>query len=54
VIGELISSYKEAVERETGILTKVASYDWISFLPMAEGPVAQAFAGSNPVSRTKI
>ena len=37
VKGEPISSYKEAVERETGILTEVASYDWITFLPMADG-----------------
>jgi DNA polymerase I len=28
---------EEAVERETGILTEVDSYDWITFLPMAEG-----------------
>jgi len=37
VIGEPISGYKEAVERETGILTEVDSYDWITFLPMADG-----------------
>ena len=37
VKGEPISSYKEAVERETGILTEVDSYDWITFLPMADG-----------------
>ena len=37
VIGEPISSFKEAVERETGILTEVDSYDWIAFLPMADG-----------------
>jgi DNA polymerase I len=37
VIGEPISDYKEAVERETGILTEVDSYDWISFLPMEDG-----------------
>ena len=35
VIGEPISAFKEAVERETGILTEVDSYDWITFLPMA-------------------
>jgi DNA polymerase, archaea type len=27
----------KAVERETGILTEVDSYDWISFLPMSDG-----------------
>jgi len=27
----------EAVERETGILTEVDSYDWITFLPMSDG-----------------
>ena len=37
VIGEPISSFKEAVEKETGILTEVDSYDWIAFLPMADG-----------------
>ncbi len=37
VRGEPISSYKGAVERETGILTEVDSYDWIAFLPMADG-----------------
>ena len=28
VIGEPISVFKEAVERETGILTEVDTYDW--------------------------
>ncbi len=37
VIGEPISSFKEAVEKETGILTEVDSYDWIAFLPMSDG-----------------
>jgi DNA polymerase, archaea type len=37
VIGEPISEFKEAVERDTGILTEVDSYDWITFLPMADG-----------------
>ena len=37
VIGEPISRFKEAVEMETGILTEVDSYDWITFLPMADG-----------------
>ena len=37
VIGEPIASFKEAVEREIGILTEVDSYDWIIFLPMADG-----------------
>ena len=37
VIGEPISAYKEAVESKTGILTEVDSYDWITFLPMADG-----------------
>jgi DNA polymerase, archaea type len=37
VIGEPISVFKEAVERETGILTEVDSYNWITFLPMADG-----------------
>ena len=37
VIGEPISVFKEAVEKETGILTEVDTYDWISFLPMSDG-----------------
>jgi DNA polymerase I len=37
VRGEPISIFKEAVERETGILTEVDSYDWIAFLPQADG-----------------
>jgi len=37
VIGEPISVFKEAVEKETGILTEVDSYDWITFLPMRNG-----------------
>jgi hypothetical protein len=37
VIGEPISVFKEAVERETGILTEVDTYDWITFLPMTDG-----------------
>ena len=34
IIGDPI---KEVVERETGILTEIDSYDWIAFLPMADG-----------------
>jgi DNA polymerase, archaea type len=37
VIGEPISSFKESVERETGILTEVDSCNWIAFLPMSDG-----------------
>jgi DNA polymerase I len=37
VRGEPIYRFKEAVERETGILTEVESYDWIAFLPMSDG-----------------
>jgi DNA polymerase I len=37
VRGEPISIFKEAVEMETGILTEVDSYDWIAFLPQADG-----------------
>lgn len=37
VIGEPILKYKEAVEQETGILTEVDTYNWIAFLPMADG-----------------
>ena len=37
VMGEPISVFKEAVERETGKLTEVDTYDWITFLPMSDG-----------------
>ncbi|MGD0951830.1 MAG: hypothetical protein ABR985_05475 [Methanotrichaceae archaeon] len=37
VIGEPISVFKQAVEKETGILTEVDTYDWITFLPMSDG-----------------
>jgi hypothetical protein len=37
VVGEPISAFLEAVERETGILTEVDSYDWITFQPMSDG-----------------
>jgi DNA polymerase I len=37
VVGEPVSAFKEAVEREAGILTEVDSYDLIAFLPMADG-----------------
>ncbi|HQF17617.1 MAG: DNA polymerase [Methanosaeta sp. PtaB.Bin039] len=37
VLGGPIDGFKEAVEKQTGILTEVDSYDWIAFLPMADG-----------------
>jgi DNA polymerase I len=37
VIGEPISAFKEAVERNTGILTEVDTYDGITFRPMSYG-----------------
>jgi DNA polymerase I len=37
VVGEPISAFKEGVERETGILTEVDSYDWSTLLPMSDG-----------------
>ena len=38
VIGEPISVFKEAVERETqAYSTEVDTYDWITFLPMSNG-----------------
>ena len=47
MIGELISAYEEAVERETSILTEVDSYDWNYFLPMTEAqePVTAILGG---------
>ena len=32
-----IDEFKQAVERETGILTEKEDYDWIVFLPLADG-----------------
>jgi DNA polymerase I len=32
-----IDGFKQAVERETGILTEKEDYDWIVFLPLADG-----------------
>ena len=34
---EETDSFKQAVERQTGILTEVEDYDWIVFLPLADG-----------------
>jgi DNA polymerase I len=50
VIGEPISAFKESVEKDTGILTEVDSYDWITFLPMSDGTGAynsSVFTGNN-------
>jgi len=55
VIGESIASFKEAVERETGILTEVDSYDWITFLPMADGSGAyNRYFGRQVTGKMKI
>lgn len=55
VKGEPISSYKEAVERETGILTEVDSYDWITFLPQADGSGAyNRYFGRLTTGKVKI
>lgn len=55
VRGEPISKYKEAVERETGILTEVDSYDWIAFLPMADGAGAyNRYFGRLDTGKVKI
>ena len=40
VIGAPISVFKEAVERETKILTDWDTYDWITFLHMSDGGCA--------------
>jgi DNA polymerase I len=37
VRGGGIEPFKERIEQETGISTAVDSYDWIAFLPMADG-----------------
>ncbi|NPV63290.1 MAG: type B DNA-directed DNA polymerase [Methanotrichaceae archaeon] len=55
VRGEPISGFKEAVERETGISTEVDSYDWIAFLPMADGAGAyNRYFGRLDTGRVKI
>jgi DNA polymerase, archaea type len=55
VIGEPISAFKEAVERDTGILTEVDSYDWITFLPMADGSGAyKRYFGRLDTGKIKI
>jgi DNA polymerase I len=55
VIGEPISAFKEAVERETGILTEVDSYDWIAFLPMADGSGAyNRYFGRQDTGKMKV
>jgi len=55
VKGEPISSFKEAVEKETGILTEVDSYDWIAFLPMADGSGAyNRYFGRLDTGKVKI
>jgi DNA polymerase I len=55
VKGEPISKFKEAVERETGILTEVDSYDWIAFLPMADGTGAyNRYFGRLDTGKVKI
>ena len=55
VKGEPISSFKEAVERETGILTEVDTYDWIAFLPMADCSGAyNRYFGRLSTSKMKI
>jgi DNA polymerase, archaea type len=37
VKGDNAEGFKEVVEKEIGILTEMDSYDWIVFLPMADG-----------------
>jgi DNA polymerase I len=37
VRGDGLQGFKEAVEEETGILTEMDDYDWIVFLPQADG-----------------
>ena len=55
VVGEPIADFKEAVERETGILTEVDSYDWIAFLPMADGSGAyNRYFGRLDTGKVKI
>jgi len=55
VIGEPVSSFKEAVERATGILTEVDSYDWITFLPQTDGSGAyNRYYGRLSTGKVKI
>jgi len=55
VIGEPVSSFKEAVERATGILTELDSYDWITFLPQTDGSGAyNRYYGRLSTGKVKI
>ena len=55
VIGEPISVFKDAVERETGILTEVDTYDWITFLPMSDdGSAYNRYFGRLNTNKMKI
>ncbi len=49
------SGFKEAVEKETGILTELDEYDWIAFLPMADGSGAyNRYFGRLSTGKVKI
>jgi hypothetical protein len=55
VIGEPISAFMEGVESETGILTEVNSYDWITFLSMSDGGGAcNRYCGKLNTDKMKI
>jgi DNA polymerase I len=55
VKGETVEDFKEAVERETGILTELDCYDWIAFLPMADGSGAyNRYFGRLDTGKVKI
>ena len=55
VIGEPISMFKGAVEKETGILTEVDTYDWITFLPMNDcGGAYNRYSGRLNTGKMKI
>jgi DNA polymerase I len=47
--------FKEAVEKETWILTEVDTYDWITFLPMSDGGEAyNRYSGRLNTGKMKI
>ncbi len=55
VVGGPVADFKLAVEKETGILTEVDSYDWIVFLPMADGSGAyNRYFGRIDTGKVKI
>jgi DNA polymerase, archaea type len=55
VKGEPITKFKEVIEKKTGILTEVDTYDWIVFLLIADGSGAyNRYSGHLNTGKMKI